>query len=179
MRRHRAAHILGPLAAFGRLTLAGSIALLSGCQAGPTAPSAAAGAPPAALRVTIAISPNLLLSLPERGCANEGAIRPVWRYQLTLRNDETEPARLVAMVRLKDATPYGGARDVERLDTAGLAAAFGTDTIAPGGEVTTAQCIEGWGGADLTYTVADARGRVATSPVTLMHPGFAVNSVRP
>lgn len=179
MRRHRAAHILGPRAALGRLTLAGAIALLSGCQAGPTAPSAAASAPPAPLRLTIAISPNLLLSQGERGCANEGDIRPVWRYQLTLRNDEPEPARLVTLVRLKDATPYGGARDVARLDGTELAAAFGTDTIPPGGDVSAAQCVEGWGGADLTYSITDARVRVATSPVTLMHPGFAVNSVSP
>lgn len=157
-----------------------AFAWLAGCQSSPTAPTEAApGRAPVALRVTISVTPETLLSLPERGCANEGEMRAVWRYGVTLRNDETEPTRLVALVRLKDATPYGGTRDVARLEGTALSAAFGTDTIPPAGEISAAQCVEGWGGADLVYTVTDARGRVATSPVTLMHPGFAVNSVRP
>lgn len=153
--------------------LALAVVSSSGCQASPTAPSATTG--PVALRVTMSIAPALLVSQGERGCANAGDVLAVWRYTVTLRNDDLEPARLAALVRLKDATPYGGTRDVERLDAAGLTAAFGTDTIAPGGEVTAAQCIAGWGAADLTYTLADARGRVATSPVTLMHQGFIVD----
>lgn len=153
-----------------------AVVSLIGCQASPTAPSATAG--PAGLRLTMSIAPGLLLSQPARGCADAGDVRPVWRYTVSLRNDETEPARLVTLVRLKDATPYGGARDVMQLDAAALAAAFGTDTIPPGGAISAAQCIEGWGGADLTYSVTDTRGRVATSPVTMMHPGFSADVFR-
>lgn len=166
---------MSPATPLLRIAFALAIVSLTGCQAGPTAPSAAASVPPASLRVTMSISPDLLLSQPERGCDNTGDIRPVWRYAVTLRNDEREPARLVALVRLKDATPYGGGRDVARFDATALAAAFGSDTIPPAGEVSAAQCVEGWGGADLTYSLTDARGRVATSPSILMHPGFVVD----
>lgn len=158
-------------ALFASLALA-----LAGCQAGPTAPTAAGRGQPIAARVGLATAPALLLSQPEPGCDGTGQVTHVWRYRLTIRNDEPVPVRLVSLVRLRDASAYGGVRHVDRLEAAELAAALGTGALAPGDEASLGQCIEAGGASDVHYTVMDARGRVATSMPTTLHPGYSIDA---
>lgn len=147
---------------------------LSGCQSSPTAPSGAAQRA-SELRIMLSIAPEPLISQPERGCQGTGSVTHVWRHTVTIRNDEPAPLRVVRLTRLLDASAYGGGVQVDELDAPALAAAIGSDALAPGAEVSWAQCAESPGASDMVYVLVDAQGRTATSPRTTLHPGFVID----